>query len=239
MAILFLNQSTPRNVLIQIKIGDIGDLRERKRNSFSGDRYVTTCRVSFECHNETCPYLIEFKKINWGQFSTKGHCKNCGHHSKRTPCESRKFWKVLFSVEKVSVKHFDQHTCSPMKPRHEREIAEAVKKHPAKLVSKIYRFLKHKVGKMRVNVLIQLACMILDEKRSNWKAVENVYGKELLHRCYSWKFHFKKSVKRRLKDPTFNNQSPTKFQFDSKQMLESSNKANFESSIFLSSDMKS
>ena len=72
-----------------------------------------------------------------------------------------------------------------MKPRHEREIAEAVKKHPAKSVSKIYRFLKHKVGKMRVNVLIQLACMILDEKRSNWKAVENVYGKELLHRCYS------------------------------------------------------
>ena len=34
--------------------------------------------------------------------------------------------------------------------------------------------------------------LILEEKGSNWKAVENVYGKELLHRCYSCEFRFKK-----------------------------------------------
>ena len=33
--------------------------------------------------------------------------------------------------------------------------------------------------------------IIIDEQSSNWKAVENLYGKELLHRCYSCKFHFK------------------------------------------------
>ena len=48
--------------------------------------------------------------------------------------------------------------------------------------------------------------IILDEKGSNWKAVENVYGKELLHRCYSCEFHFKQSVNRRLKDPMLNNE---------------------------------
>ena len=35
----------------------------------------------------------------------------------------------------MPVKHFGQHSCSPVKPRREREIAEAVKKYPAKRVS--------------------------------------------------------------------------------------------------------
>ena len=73
--------------------------------------------------------------------------------------------------------------------------------------------------------------IILDEKGSNWKAVENVYGKELLHRCYSCEFHFKQSVNRTLQDPTFNNGSSAKFQSLCKQMLESSNKANFKRSV--------
>ena len=37
-----------------------GPLRESKRSGFSGDRYIATCRGSFECHNENCLYLIEF-----------------------------------------------------------------------------------------------------------------------------------------------------------------------------------
>ena len=61
--------------------------------------------------------------------------------------------------------------------------------------------------------------------------MENVYGKELLHRCYSCEFHFKQSVNRRLKDPMFSIESHAKFQFLSKQMLESSNKVNFERSV--------
>ena len=33
------------------------------------------------------------------------------------------------------MKHFGQHSCSPLKPRREREIVEAVKKYPTKGVS--------------------------------------------------------------------------------------------------------
>ena len=43
--------------------------------------------------------------------------------------------------------------------------------------------------------------IMLDEKGNNSKAVGNVYGKELLHRCYSCEFHFKQIANRRLKDP--------------------------------------
>ena len=109
-----------------------GPLRESKRSGFSGDRYIATCRGSFECHNENCPYLIEFKKVNGRQFNLKGLCKSCGHHSKRTSCEARKFWEFPLSGETVFVKHFGQHSCSPVKPRREQEIAEDVKKYPSK-----------------------------------------------------------------------------------------------------------
>ena len=61
--------------------------------------------------------------------------------------------------------------------------------------------------------------IILDVKGINWKAVENVYGKELFHRCYSCEFHFKQSVNKRLKEPMFNNKSRAKFQSLCKQML--------------------
>ena len=53
----------------------------------------------------------------------------------------------------------------------------------------------------------------------------------LLHRCYPYEFHFEESVNRELKDPMLNNGSRAKFQSLCKQMLESSNKANFERSV--------
>ena len=45
------------------------------------------------------------------------------------------FLKFPLSGEKVFLNHCGQHPCSPVTPRHEREIAEAVKKHNAKGVS--------------------------------------------------------------------------------------------------------
>ena len=112
-----------------------GPLRESKRNGLSGDWYIATCLGSFECRNKNYPYLIEFKKVHRRQFNLKGLCKSCGNHSKKTSCEARKFWELPHSGEKLFVKHFGQHSCLPMKPRREWEIAEAVKKHPAKGVS--------------------------------------------------------------------------------------------------------
>ena len=78
------------------------------------------------------------------------------------------------------------------------------------------------------------AGIILEEKGSDWKAVENFdkeNGKERLHRCYSCEFHFKQCVNRRLKDPMFNNKSNAKFQSLCKQMLESLDNANFGRSV--------
>ena len=69
---------------------------------------------------------------------------------------------------------------------------------------------------------------ILEEKGSNWEALENLNGKKLLHRCYSCEFHFKQSVNKILKDSMSKYGSHAKFQSLCKQMLESSNKANFE-----------
>ena len=89
----------------------------------------------FECHNENYPYLTKFKKVNRRQFSLKSLCKSCGHYSKRTSCGARKFWEFPLSGEKVFVRHFGQHSWLPVKPRREREIAEAVKKYPGKGVS--------------------------------------------------------------------------------------------------------
>ena len=79
-----------------------GPLRESKRSGFSRDRYIATCRDSLEGHNENCPYLIEFKKVNRRQFNLNGLYKSCGHHLKRTSCEARKFWEFPLSGKKCS-----------------------------------------------------------------------------------------------------------------------------------------
>ena len=93
------------------------------------------------------------------------------------------------------------------------------------------RFWEWALGGKNENTCFNQTDIILDEKGSNWKAVENVCGKGLLHRCYSCEFHFKQSVNRRLKNPMFSIESHAKFQFLCKQMLESSKKVNFKKSV--------
>ena len=61
---------------------------------------------------------------------------------------SKKICEFSFSSEKVFVKHFGQHSCSPVKPRHELEIAESVKKHPAKGVPALKDILCTMFGKL-------------------------------------------------------------------------------------------
>ena len=80
-------------------------------------------------------------------------------------------------------------------------------------------------GRKNENTCINPLRTILEEKGSNWDALKNLYGKELLHRCYSCEFHFKQSVNRRLKYPI------SKYGSLCKQILESSYRANFERSI--------
>ena len=67
---------------------------------------------------------------------------------------------------------------------------------------------------------------------SNWKAAENAYGQELLHRFYSCKFHFKQNVNTWLKDAMFNNGSQVKFRSLCKQLIDSCSKTNFKRSFY-------
>ena len=63
-------------------------IRESKREDFYGDRYMSICRGSWECHNHHCPHLIQYGKINRRQFTHKGVCKSCGSMSERGKCSS-------------------------------------------------------------------------------------------------------------------------------------------------------
>ena len=127
-----------------------GTLRENKRSGFNGDQYIDTYRDSFECHDENFPYLVQFKKVNRRQFNLKTICESCGHHSKRTLCEEKKFWEFPLSEEKVSVKHFGQHSCSPVSSNFQQELAETVKKYPAKGVSGQQGILCSSCGELKI-----------------------------------------------------------------------------------------
>ena len=40
------------------------NIRESWKSNFSGDRYMTTCRGSFECSNIDCPHVTQYGKFN-------------------------------------------------------------------------------------------------------------------------------------------------------------------------------
>ena len=67
---------------------DHGQILEKDK--LSGDRYMSACRGSYECYNPQCSHLMQYKKINRRQFTTKGVCKSCGTLSSRSLCEARK-----------------------------------------------------------------------------------------------------------------------------------------------------
>ena len=47
------------------------------------------------------------------------------------PVKQESFWIFHFPKKRLSVRHYRQHSCSPVKLKREQEIAEAVKKHSA------------------------------------------------------------------------------------------------------------
>ena len=78
---------------------------------------------------------MSLEKVIRRQVNLKSLCKSCGHHSERTPFEAGKFWEFFIPRRKTAPEIFGQNAYLPVKPRREREIAEAVKKHAAKGVS--------------------------------------------------------------------------------------------------------
>ena len=82
-----------------------GPLRESKRSGFSGDRYIATCRGSFEGHNENCLYLTEFKKVNRRQFSSgrrQVFVKAVVIIQREHPVKQESFGSFLFLEKKCS-----------------------------------------------------------------------------------------------------------------------------------------
>ena len=66
--------------------------RESQRADSYGDRYMSLCTVSWECHNYHCTHLIQYGKINRHQFTSKGVCKSCGSMSEQGKCSCQKIW---------------------------------------------------------------------------------------------------------------------------------------------------
>ena len=96
------------------------NIRESRKSNFSGDRYMATCRGSFECSNIDCPHVIQYRKFNKRQFTPKGICKSCGAKCERVQCTARKFWE--FGEKEIVVKHYGDHTCSPVKHKKESQM---------------------------------------------------------------------------------------------------------------------
>ena len=87
---------------------------------------MSTCRGLCECHNPQCPHLMQYKKINRRYFTPKVVCKNCDTLSSRSLCEASKIWKSPEDSDTVIIKHYGLHSCSPIKPKWERELTEEI-----------------------------------------------------------------------------------------------------------------
>ena len=67
---------------------------------------------------------MQYKKINRRYFTPKGGCKSCGTLSSRSLCEAREIWEFPEDSDKVIIKHYGLHSCSPIKPKRERELTK-------------------------------------------------------------------------------------------------------------------
>ena len=108
------------------------NIRESKRSNFSGDRYMSTCRESYD---PQCPHFMQYKKINRRKFTPKSVSKSCGTLSSRSLCEACKIWEFLEDSDTVIIKHYGLHSCSPIKPKWERELTKEIVGNPQKSIA--------------------------------------------------------------------------------------------------------
>ena len=106
--------------------------RESKRSNFSGDRYMSTCLGSYECHNPQCLHLMQYKKINCRYFTRKDLCKSCVTLSSRSLCEARKIWEFPEDSDTVFIEQYGFHSCSRIKLKRERELTKEIAGNPQK-----------------------------------------------------------------------------------------------------------
>ena len=70
--------------------------------------------------------------MNRRQFTPKGVCKSCGTLTSRSLCEARKIWEFPEDSDTVIIKHYRLHSCSPIKPKWERELTKEIVGSPQK-----------------------------------------------------------------------------------------------------------
>ena len=89
-----------------------------RRAGFIGKRYLKSCKGSHRCENQHCGYLRQYKKVNRVQFEKKGPClvcRTCGAMAAFVPCSARKIWEYPEGESRVTVYHYETHTCFPVR----------------------------------------------------------------------------------------------------------------------------
>jgi len=91
------------------------------RKGFQGKRKVYSCKGSFVCLMDECPYKKQFGKQNSLQFFNCDGimtCRSCNRKGQYIPCPARKVTEVPNNSNLATIYHVGKHTCSPVpKPK--------------------------------------------------------------------------------------------------------------------------
>lgn len=91
------------------------------RKGFAGKRHVQSCKGSYICRSDDCPYKSEFGKANSVQFvnvNGKMFCRSCNRHAKYVPCIAKKVTEFPKGGFIATIYHAGNHTCTAIpKPK--------------------------------------------------------------------------------------------------------------------------
>lgn len=88
------------------------------RKGFHGKRNVQSCKGSFVCERDSCPYAKEFGKKNAVQFVDvrgKTYCRSCNSLAKFVPCPAKKISEFPRNSAIATIYHIGKHTCTAIK----------------------------------------------------------------------------------------------------------------------------
>ena len=134
------------------------------RKGFRGKRNVQSCKGSYLCKNNRCPYEKQFGKANNVQFVKAGgkyRCRSCSGKGEYISCPARKVCEYPQDSGFATIYHLGTHTCTA--------------KHKPKLhaTSDIEQFFKtHSMVKPSAVPTAKLTTMIRESK--TWSEVEDV-----------------------------------------------------------------
>ena len=102
------------------------DYYNSKRSGFTGIRRRANCKGSLRCPNEMCWYKKKYGKENRVNFEKQNGtsvCHSCHTVPEDVICPAVKIWEVNDNKTKVTVYHYDKHTCVAVKKAISDELA--------------------------------------------------------------------------------------------------------------------